>query len=113
MLDHYNKDGEPIDLMTWAMLSEMPEYKRVKQDRLEDGTYISTVWLGIDHGYDRPEGSPPLIFETMVFNPTGDDIFCERYATEQEAMDGHQLTVETFKIIKNTASSEHGEEDES
>lgn len=44
---------------------------------------VSTVYLGMDHGFD---GGPPILWETMVF-PGGEK--CERYATHQEAVHGH------------------------
>ena len=33
-----------------------------------DNFYVSTVFLGIEHGF----GTPPLFFETMVFDESGE-----------------------------------------
>jgi hypothetical protein len=106
--DHYDRQGQPIDLWGWADLMEDPEYRRVAETVLFDGTWISTVWLGLDHSFgDEP---PPLIFETMVFskkahvsadkaraNPEasahmrGQEIW--RYPTEAAALSGHDQVV--------------------
>lgn len=65
MSNYYDKDGSRLTLMEWAHKFEDVEYKRVAQDILEDGTRISTVWLGLNHSYRDTDA--PLIFETMVF----------------------------------------------
>lgn len=71
----------------------------------EVGDYwISTVALGVDLtgttllidavlGSNRGEAA----YETMIFNPreTGwRDLYCERYETAEEALEGHQRVVE-------------------
>ena len=60
-----------------------------------NGFVVSTVWLGLDHGFGH---TPPLIFETMVFDPQGNELECERYASEQEAHEGH------MKMVKKLAN---------
>lgn len=57
------------------------------------GEYIiSTVFLGIDHSFGDGD---PLLFETMVFGgETGEDeIWMERCATWDEALDMHERGV--------------------
>lgn len=58
-----------------------------------DGVKISTVFLGLDHGFGM---GPPQWFETMVFGGAcaGD---CERYATWDEAAAGHRDTVDAIR----------------
>ena len=54
--------------------------------------WISTVWLGLDH--NLWSGGPPLIYETMVFpGGTYRELYCERYATEEQARAGHERAV--------------------
>jgi len=62
--------------------------------------WVSTVWLGLNHNYTMR--GAPLIFETMVFAsaqrddpdwPGLTDFDCRRYATEEEALAGHEETV--------------------
>lgn len=65
-------------------------YKIVRQTTLaKPQLFVSTVWLGIDHNFDRR--GPPIIFESMVFDEaTGaSDLDCRRYATEDQALAGH------------------------
>ena len=61
---------------------------------------ISTVFLGLNHGY----GSTDLWFETMVFidrgepfEPFKDVLFCQQYCTYAEAERGHENIVEKVK----------------
>jgi len=46
--------------------------------------------LGLDHSYD---GGRPLLFETMVFNNSGDSKYLERYSNWEEAEEGHKRAV--------------------
>ena len=79
--------------------------------------WVSTVWLGSDMAFG--DGTP-LIFETMAFDQTArakrdawyqehgmvaspetdtwaHDQECDRWSTEQEALDGHWHVVEAIK----------------
>ena len=76
-------------------------YKVVKQDYTKNKKWwVSTVWLGIDHGWGD---GPPQIFETMVFEvkddvaQMGHDEQCERYATEKEALVGHNKVLRKWE----------------
>lgn len=65
---------------------------------LENGLFVSTVFLGLDHNW---MGGKPLIFETMVF-PTENnllEISMKRYSTWKEAEKGHKEMV--LKYSKN------------
>lgn len=57
---------------------------------------VSTVFLMMDHNF-MDEG-PPLLFETMVFGgPEEGDGYTERYATWNEAKEGHDRIVEAVR----------------
>lgn len=92
-LDYYDKDGVPISINEWGSKFEDQQYKRVARTTITDAADptkmydISTVWLGLNHNYS--EDGPPLIFETMVFGDDSSDLDMYRYATQQEAKDGH------------------------
>lgn len=99
----FRRDGKPIhDVLTWAKLFENLAYKRVAETLLEDGTRISTVWLGLNHNFS--ENEPPLIFETMVFScePQAfpEEWDCRRYSTEAEAIMGHDAMTRKWKGIR-------------
>jgi len=89
---YYDRQGHPITVAKLELLCRDPAYRVVARDRV--GVYlVSTVWLGLDHSLGR---GPLLIFETMVFaSPECADDFaldltCDRYSTEDQAVQGHQ-----------------------
>lgn len=89
---HYDREGRPIEMWQWCMLVESFDYKVIEKSQLPDGTEVSTVWLGLDHGFG---GGPPLIFESMTFPPPGSEAKQDqdRYVTEEEARAGHAAMV--------------------
>jgi hypothetical protein len=94
----FDRAGQSIDMMDWVASMKNPANKRVAEDTVS-GYWVSTVWLGMD--YSLGDG-PPLIFETMVFpQKEGEtnwyDEYCERYATEEEALAGHADVVAKLK----------------
>ena len=106
---HYDLQGRPCSLRQWATLMEKPGVRFIAKTNV--GPFrVSTVWLGLDHGFGYP--GPPLIFETMVFehrrvgrrwrgvlflfHPDVLDI-CERYATLLGARRGHRLVVDEVR----------------
>lgn len=92
MILYYDMDGQPIqDASEWSRLFES-ESRILGRTELPGGVQVSTVWLGMDMSF-TDEG-PPLIFESMVFGPeSSTDLDCRRYATRQEAEDGHSELV--------------------
>lgn len=85
------------DLMTWAHWFETAD-RRVKLTEQGD-VVVSTVFLGLDHGYLGSDDRLPVVFETMVFAADhGDDM--ERYCTWDEAEAGHARWV--AKVFKAT-----------
>jgi hypothetical protein len=88
MFEFFDREGKPIDdVLAWAKLHSDEKYRRVDETTLSDGTWISTVWLGVNHRFLKD--GPPLIFETMVFK-SGDSIDVDQYATEADAIKGHR-----------------------
>lgn len=93
---YYTREGEPIDdLLEWGRLFENMDIKCVAETTLPDGTWISTVWLGLDHSTGL---GPPLIFETKVFSDEAsrDDLDVARYSTEADAKEGHEAMVKRW-----------------
>ena len=88
---YYDRVGNKISMYDWGALKSDLEYCRVGFDTLEDGTTVSTVWLGLEHGVD--DDGKPLIFETMSFDSTGNSDKCRRYHSEEEAKKGHEEMV--------------------
>lgn len=71
--------------MAYYRWYEDPDNRRVAITE-QDGVSVSTVFLGVDHGFG--EDGPPVVFESMVFGgPMSDHQV--RYCTWDEAMKGH------------------------
>lgn len=89
---YYDMDGNPVTIQEWSVIFEDHDARKVGDDTIEDGAEdvrVSTVLLGLDHSWGK---GPPLIFETMIFGGPHDN-FCTRYATKQQALDGHEAVV--------------------
>jgi hypothetical protein len=89
------------DVRAWGRWYEaVGEGRRVAIDDLGGGLTVSTVFLGLDHGFG---GRRPLLFETMVFRerggdfPEGDETW--RYATWGEAERGHRSVVTRMRSV--------------
>lgn len=127
---YFSRSGRPISMRDWCRIKAWDDetndrdYTRVAADDV--GPYlISTVWLGLDHGF----GGPPLIFETMVFRtdlpdrrPPWEekeyefdedeepeftrwtDLDMARYGSEGEALAGHAAMVEKVRLIVDASS---------
>jgi len=77
---------------------------RAVRSTIKSGTgqwfVVSTFDLPFDHSFG---GGAPQLFETMVFASDGEevtdwmDLDCARYATEDEALDGHTKMVEKWR----------------
>jgi hypothetical protein len=75
--------------------SQAESYRRVGRTQVTSECMVSTVFLGLDHGYTP---GPPVVFETMVFGGPMDGE-CERYCTWAEAVEGHARMVEKCQPI--------------
>lgn len=90
-----------------------PERKRVAEDTLPNGVWVSTVFIVLDHNWGP--GETPLVFESMAFMPAmaaeplrcnGPEIECERYSIWAEAAAGHAAMVERLTGWAPTAEDE-------
>lgn len=96
------KDGEEVDadLFTWARWFENIESRTVDRHRFQFGELdilVSTVFLGLDHGFH----GNPAYYETLVQGGEFKDEI-ERYGSREEAIIGHQRWVQ--KVEKTYAS---------
>lgn len=91
----YDREGSPLtDIDEVEKKLGDPSYRSVKRTNLKNGYWVSTVWLGLDHGYEGRK----LIFETLVFPPDGlmVEVDGNRYSTEAEARTGHARLVKAW-----------------
>ncbi len=88
----YNHKPVPCSLLEWGELIRDIEKRRVAYDNV-NGDTVSTVFLGIDHGFEDKK----LLFETMIFKAKRSLDYCERYSTWDEAFEGHNKAIEWVK----------------
>lgn len=102
MSDYYDREGNPISFERYIEITkdQRKDPKRVALDVLPGDVRISTVWLGLDHGWG--EGLP-VIFETLVFGGPLDGEM-ERYTSEARALAGHATMVERVKDAARSPS---------
>jgi hypothetical protein len=95
----YDWDGNRITLREWADLRTGKDVHVAESTLLDQGKWVSTVWLGVDHGFSWNPDHPPVIFETLVFDLAtgfaGD--YMERYTTLLDATLGHDRIVQAIK----------------
>lgn len=94
---YFDWDGSEIKLWEWVFKTEFMK-KHVAKDTI-DGRFISTVWLGLNHGWD----GAILIFETMIFFTAEteegfpNEDYQDRYSTYEAALEGHKKACEWVK----------------
>src|SRR5262245_15360899 len=87
---YYDPDGNPILFSEWA--EQRQQNRHVGSDEV-DGVWVSTVYLGMDHGFFYGQaGYKPIIYETMVFGGEHDQ-YQERYSTYEQARKGHERAI--------------------
>lgn len=95
MTDKYILDGKtPVpceDLLAWGAWFQTAD-RQVARDYVGDKR-VSTIFLGLDHGL----GGKPMLFETMIFDESGEETYCERYGTWEEAEAGHAIAKATLE----------------
>ena len=80
------KSPKPVDdILEWAEWFETAN-RRVARTKMWLGVEVSTVFLGLDHSFDR---GAPILFETMIFGGKQDE-YQDRYHTWEEAEIGHR-----------------------
>lgn len=97
MIRSYKLDGRTpvlcddfLDSAQWMQTAD----RHVAQTYIRD-IYISTVFLGFDHGFGD---GPPVLFETMVFGGSLDQEM-DRYCTWEEAEAGHEIM--TWRVMES------------
>lgn len=96
-----NHEAIPCKPSKWsAQFKQMTrDHKRLVAENHDRGYHISTVWVGVDSSFGIINGKPPLILETIIFEPIeGDIIYQKRYSTWKEAQDGHKNAMKWLLI---------------
>lgn len=127
ILDEKGDIKEEPDLLTWAKwLEENREARKIAWTNVGGEYNVSTCFLGLDHNFGFPGENRPILFETMVFEDKESEIdilgkkkkthktldldgMFDRYATREEAMEGHKRIVElveTYQQKNNVKENE-------
>jgi hypothetical protein len=108
---YYDRHGFPLpsDLTrgleptrVWAELHANADYPIVARDQLPDGSWLSTVWLGLDHGIGRP-----LFFETMRFTAARDERLVGRTLAFPDPTDGEETTQLRYGSEEEALAAHH------
>lgn len=97
-------------MFEWAEWFGDGSKRRIDYTEFEDGSYVSTVFLGLDHNFrfDKFLEHRPILFETMMFGGKFDQLQW-RYSTLGEAKQGHYEIVSAVREDRNP-NMEWGEE---
>lgn len=101
MNNHYILRGKTVhietDLIKWGR--SLGRKKALKKTQIKGGLRVSTVFLGIDHGFSFPElvDIEPVLFETMVFDSDGGNTYQRRYKSYDAAIRGHKRIVRLIR----------------
>jgi hypothetical protein len=102
ILDNNHKPVHKPVLESAKWMEDNPNRKVVGYDELTDlngdEVRVSTVFLGLDHGWS---GSKPILWETMIFGGENDQAYQERYASYEQAIEGHQKAINFIKTGYN------------
>ena len=91
-------DGLPVqchDVIEWGAWMETNRgTQRIVARTTAGDVTVSTVFLGLDHGFSFVRGGdgPPIVWETMIFGGLLDQ-YQDRYATREQAIEGHARAV--------------------
>ena len=91
-------DGNTMWASAWSKSSKV-KCDVIKPSRLffwRKSSFVSTVFLGINHNWGRDRDSHPILFETIVFGGKHNDL-CQRYETYNEAVNGHERVLKFVK----------------
>lgn len=95
------------DVVRWSTWFGVTVNRIVEQTMIGETVMVSTVFLGIDHGWG--DGGP-ILFETMTFYVNTEregeisqmfNIPMLRYATPEQAREGHERVVTAVKEAMN------------
>lgn len=90
ILDEKTRNPVPAGTVeSWWWMEEHPECKAIGKTKISEDVNVSTVFLGLDHGWGE---GPPVLSETMIFGGEHDQDQW-RYTTWEEAELGHQRAV--------------------
>lgn len=100
ILDREKKEAVLVDITTWSKWLETADRTLKITDMSK--IIVSTVFLGME--YDYTQGDDLLLFGTLVLGGTMDG-YLVRYATWDEAIEGHHEVVGAVLLSEDEASN--------
>ena len=92
ILDKAGNPKQEPDLLVWAAWWGNRENRVIARTELPGGILVSTIFLGLDHSFGFSK--VPILYETMIFGgPFDAREYLTRYATREEAIEGHKRAV--------------------
>ena len=99
-----DKTAYKVPMLEWALAYDKVS-RKVERTPMGKRSFVSTVFLGLDHSYNPEPGAAPVLFETMAFNNDWNEIFTRRYCHWSEAVQGHAEVVKEFhKYLRENGS---------
>lgn len=92
----FDKNFNPVkaNLEEWSKFFGDFDKRVVKQDTV-NGVFISTVFLGLDHGHNSDK---LLLWETMCFSDNQNyEGYQERYSSYEDALKGHVFALSMIR----------------
>lgn len=98
ILDNNHKPVISTGMESSEWMDNNPNRKTVGYDELKDlhgdDVRVSTVFLGLNHSWNSKE---LVLWETMIFGGENDQGYQERYASYEQAIEGHQKAINFIK----------------
>lgn len=120
---HRRRGAVPIDLFGWARALGRRDRARIVAQTQVGERWISTVFLGIDHGWGQRHA--PVLWETMIFGPpqlreifgttrmmaldTEEEDSGARYTSRWDALADHERIVRKLRIMAPPLPTVHTE----
>ena len=107
LLNYIEVDGKPVKETDDVKWLEAFHRDRVVKKTDIGVLRVSTVFLACDHSWGL--GGDPQLYETMVFSGGElEDDMLTRYATREEAAEGHEIIVAKVKNLLKENENDKG-----
>ena len=85
-----------VGISEWARWFENGDNRKFARTQITKDMHVSTVFLGLDHGYSQHPSELPVLWETMIFgeNLKGDLVdYQHRFTGRAQAALGHNTAI--------------------
>jgi|JRYG01.1.fsa_nt_gb hypothetical protein len=89
-------EAVPCDVLEASRLLARTDGRLIARTPLPDGRTICTIFLVFDHA---PFARRPVLFDTLLYGPGGEERVVARYATRREAERGHREFAALIRLL--------------